>query len=216
MKRLLIRSLSMSIVAGMAMVVEAATSVPQAIWTRPAESLHWKTLLSELPVVALDWPVGAVRARLTVATVNRTIKTVAITDTSLCVYALQLDVPTMVADERVYSLTLDYLDGSDAILETVTAEVGSVLGTNGTAARCVPVQEEAKPWTRYDSSHVVLPIPEDATTLAVDGGPAMAVTGPGWKQLNLSGDHVLALTVGEDTWNAAADFGVRGTTLFIR
>lgn len=216
MKRLLIRSLIMSMVAGTAMVAGAATSVPQTVWTRPAESLHWKTLTSASPEVALDWPEGAVRARLTIANGAHIVRTETIADTSLRACALPLDMPTKLADERVYALTLDYLNGSDAVLETQTAEIGSVVGVNGAAARCVPIQEAAKPWTRYESSHPVLPIPEDATALAVDGGGAVPVVGPGWKQLDLSGNHALALTVGDDAWNALAEFGLSGFTLFFR
>ena len=43
----------------------SATSATSVVWTKPEESLQWKTVMSASAPVTLNWPAGAVSARLT-------------------------------------------------------------------------------------------------------------------------------------------------------
>ena len=191
----------------------AATSESIPVWVDVGDSLQWKTVMTDRPSVALDWPDGAVKAVLTVTSGRETVSYDTITDTSLDSYVLKLTSPASYSDERVYSLTLEYRDSSDETLSVKSAEIGAVCGVNGAATRCVPKKSESRDWLRYKSSHAVIPIPEGASTLTVDDDDPEAVNGPGWRQLDLNGTHTLALTVDEDEWTATPYLGIVGTVI---
>ena len=139
-----------------------------------------------------------------------------IDDTSLDVYVLDLGIPLSFAEERVYSLTLDYVNAQNEVIETYRAELGSVQGVNGAVARCVNCEPTDRAWLRYKSSCAVLPIPADATSLAVDGGSAVAADGPGWKQFDQSGVHALEMSVGDESWLAEFNLGIPGLMMIFR
>ena len=216
MGKLMVGALIATMVACVSTNVQAMTSAPQPVWVDVAGSLQWKTVMSASPALSLNWPQGAVKARLRVACGGKTVRDLLIDDVTLVAYPLDLGIPTTIADERVYTLTLDYVDGQDAVIETCQAELGAVRGVNGATARCVNCDTAERAWRRYKSDHVVLPIPEDATSLSVDEGLALEAAGPGWKQLDLSGKHALVLSVGDDSWVADVDLGIFGTVLYLR
>lgn len=193
------------------------TSQPCSVVGSPSSSLVWKTIYGTTSELTLVWPTDAASARLTVAVGGAVRSTETITDTTLAAWPFVVSaLPETAADECVYDLTLEYLDAQSAVLKTQTASVGLVRGTDGRAARFVRDGKSSVKWQRLKSGTAVLPIPDGATTLAVDDGTPVSVDAPGWHYLKASGVHELSLLVGAEAWAASVEMGIKGLSVIVR
>jgi len=170
-----------------------ASSTPTAVWVKPEESLQWKTVMSASAPVALDWPSGAMSASLTVTADGAVVGSSTISDTTATEAPFPASLPSEYGEERVVTVTVEYLDGLDATIETSSARLGLVTGVGGNATRCVTSTSE-KAWTTV-KNHAVVPIPEDTTALTVDS-VAQTFDAPGWWEWSRIGieSHTLVLT----------------------
>ena len=143
--------------------------------------------------VALDWPAGAASARLTVTANGAVVGSATISDTTATEAAvLPASLPGEYGEERILVVTVEYLDGSDGVLDTASARLGLVTGVGENATRLIPAAS-GREWTSVEN-YAVLPIPEDATALTVDSA-AQTFDAPGWWEWRSirPGNHTLAL-----------------------
>jgi len=193
------------------------TSQSCAVVGNASSSLVWKTVFESTSDLALMWPAGATSARLTVSVGGAIRSTETITDTTLAAWPFVVPaLPETAADECVYDLTLEYLDAQSAVVKTQAASLGLVRGTDGRTARFVRDGKSSAKWPRLKSGTAVLPIPDGATTLAVDDGTPVSVDAPGWHYLKASGVHELVLLVGADAWAASVEMGIKGLSVIVR
>ena len=194
----------------------SATSVTSVVWTKPDESLQWKTVMSTSAPIALNWPDGAVSARLTVSWHETTLGTSTVSDTSAKTTTLPLGtLPSVLEDERIVDVSIEYLNGSDSVLDSASARLGYVTGVGSGVTRLITVAS-GKPWSNVDKS-AVLQIPEDATALTVDGVTQNIGTPPGWWEWSgiASGPHDLELDTASGDYMASLQRYSDGTIMTI-
>ena len=145
----------------------------------PRSSLLWKTVASPQSEIMLDWPPGAARAEVSVDGIVKA----AVTDTDLICTTLALDLPESLADERVLTLAAEYFDVDGKILKKDEAELALVCGVGGTPVSCRSSGNFA--WHRAGAKSAVLPLPDDAAALSVNGETVQDLpAAPGWYWLN--------------------------------
>ena len=198
----------------------SATSAPCVTWLGPASSLLWKTV-TEMPVpVSVDWPDGAQTARLTAVAGSTTLANEVISDRTVSIYRLNLDLPQSETDECVVDLQLDFLDGESNVLSahSRTAQVALVRGTCGNSFRCMAAESTARKWAVVESRTAVVPVPEGTLSLSLDGASQDFGTAPGWLWIvNLGvGSHMLVKTSETSEYEEASLFVRGGFQLRIR
>ena len=194
----------------------SATSATSVVWTKPEESLQWKTIMSASAPVALDWPEGAVAALLTIEADGAVVVQTNITDTTAReALVIPPTLPAEYAEERVLSLSVVYRDSGDAEITSASARLGWVTGVAGSGTRVIPAAS-GKEWTKV-AKYAVLPIPEDTTAFSVDSA-SQEYDAPGWWEWRriASGDHALALTAGGEDFPATLTGGGGGFTFIVR
>lgn len=194
----------------------SATSATSVVWTKPDESLQWKTVMSASAPVALDWPEGAVAALLTIEADGAVVVQTNITDTTAReALVIPPTLPAEYAEERVLSLSVVYRDSGDAEITSASARLGWVTGVAGSGTRVIPAAS-GKEWTKV-AKYAVLPIPEDTTAFSVDSA-SQEYDAPGWWEWRriASGDHALALTAGGEDFLATLTGGGGGFTIIVR
>lgn len=171
-----------TLASGAAMGADSAVGTASGVFvcTDPSASLLWKTVTDERMEVSVDWPEGAAAATLTVtpdAGAATAVSVPAGSDTFTVEFALPEDEES----ERVVTLALAFTDSDGAAVggSRRTATLGLVRGTSGRSARCVP-NGASRRWGRWKANRAVIPVPEGAETVALDGGEAVAVDAPGW------------------------------------
>jgi len=174
----------------------SATSATSIVWTNPDESIQWKTVMSASAPVALDWPAGAASAQLTVSWHGMTLASATVTDTTAREAVIFPTLPATFGDEKVVDVEVKYLDGSDNVLDSASASLGFVTGVGSNPTRCM-TETNGWTWQTFDAS-AVTQIPEDATSLTVDGA-AKDFNAPGWWELYRFsvGPHTLVMTTAE-------------------
>jgi len=193
-----------------------ASSAPTAVWVKPEESLQWKTVMSASAPVTLNWPDGATSARLTVTTDGEVVGSATVSDTTATeATVLPALLPSEYAQERVLEITVEYLDGSDEVLDSASARLGLVTGVAGNGTRLIP-SASGKTWTSVER-YAVLPIPEETTTFTVDS-VAQNYEAPGWWDWRKirAGEHALALTAGGKNFSASLTGRCGGLVLVVR
>ncbi len=193
----------------------SATSTTSVVWTKPEESLQWKTIMSTSAPVALCWPVGAVSAQLTIAADGVVVVQTNITDTAA--REVMVTPPTLPAEysaERVLTVSVEYRDSGSAPLDSASVRLGWVTGVGGAGTRVIPAAS-GKEWREVDK-YAVLPIPEGTSSFTVDS-EAQGYDAPGWWEWRRirSGEHVLALTAGGEDFLASL-MGKGGFILIFR
>ncbi len=194
----------------------SATSVTSVVWTKPEESLQWKTIMSTSAPIALNWPDGAASARLTVSWHGTTLGTSTVSDTSAKTATLPLGAfPAVLEDERIVDVSIEYLGGSENVLDSASVRLGYVTGIGSSPTRLV-TDANGKPWDCVDKS-AVLQIPEDATALTVDGVTQNIGTPPGWWEWSgiASGSHDLELDTASGDYMASLQRYSDGTIMTI-
>ena len=172
MKKLLAFALGATVAA---LGVSADTGVSKMICIDSDASLMWKTVTASTMPVALDWPEGAAKAVVTVDGVTKA----TVTDTSVPSVDVAFDLPTDARAEKVVTLAVSYLDGSDAELSSQAVNLGLVAGTAPGAV--IPMRDVGTTaWNKLKAGAGVLPIPEKATELTIDQAVATGWTSPGW------------------------------------
>lgn len=177
-----------------------ASSTPTAVWVKPEESLQWKTVMSASAPVTLNWPKGAESARLTVTADGAVVGSATVSDTTATeATVLPASLPGGYGEERIVEITVEYLDGSDEVLDSASARLGFVTGVAGNGTRLIPTAS-GKEW-REVNKYAVLPIPENTTALTVDSA-AQTFDAPGWWEWRnvRTGEHELVLTAGEEAF----------------
>ena len=179
-----------------------ASSIPSAVWVKPEESLQWKTVMSASRAIALDWPKGAASAQLTISADGAVVAQTNITDTAAReVMVIPPTLPAEYAAERVLVVSVEYWDSGSTTLDTASVRLGWVTGVSGNGTRVIPAAS-GKAW-RDVNKYAVLPIPENATALAVDSA-GQAFDAPGWWEWRhvSAGEHDFVLTAGGDDFAA--------------
>ena len=191
-----------------------ATSATSAVWTKPDESLQWKTVMSASAPVTLNWPAGAVSARLTATANGESVGSATVTDTSAKeATVLPASLPAEYGDERLVDVTVEYLDGSDEVIESAQARLGYVTGIGSNPTRLIP-SAAGKSWTGVEK-YAVLPIPEETSAFTVDS-ESQTFDAPGWWEWRRirPGEHALSLTAGGEDYLASL-FGKGGGLILI-
>ena len=182
----------------------SATSATSIVWTKPEESLQWKTVMSASAPVALDWPVGAASAQLTIEADGAVVVQTNITDTTAReVLVIPPTLPAEYSAERVLVFSIEYRDGGSVPLaEPSVVRLGWVTGVGGNETRVITAAS-VKEWRKVDK-YAVLPIPEETSALTVDF-EAKVYDAPGWWEWRRirSGEHTLALTAGGEDYPAS-------------
>ncbi len=192
-------NLAMLLVAGLATCIRGecaeSSSSPTAVWVKPEESLQWKAIMSASAPVALCWPDGAETAHLTVSWNGSTLGSATTSDTTAATIPLPIDTfPSVLDDERMVEVMVEYVDGSDEVLDSETVSLGYVTGIGSNPTRLV-ADTTAKQWGCVGKL-AVLPIPEDTTALTIDSVEQEIGTPPGWWEWFkvASGSHELELS----------------------
>lgn len=212
------KRLSMLIaVAMLTASVFAQVSPRTAVWLKPAESIHWKTLMENPAELALNWPAGATKATLSVDAGVGHPATYDITNTELKWYSFAVSAPRLQKDERVLQLTLVYKAADDKPLGVETARVGLVGGVNGTVTRCILDASSSK-WKKADGDSAVLPIPGDALSLTIDAEDVSPLDPNGWYFLKGEPGQtaMVAMTTESGVQSAEIRFGGAGMLILFR
>lgn len=181
----------------------SATSATSIVWTKPDESLQWKTVMSASAPVALDWPKGAASAQLTIEVDGAFVVQTNITDTTAReVLVIPPTLPAEYAAERVLAVSVEYRDSGNATLDTASVQLGWVTGVEGNGTRVITAAS-GKEWREVEK-YAVLPIPEETTAFAVDS-EAQDYDAPGWWEWRhiRPGAHELSLTAGGEDYLAS-------------
>lgn len=145
----------------------------------PRSSLLWKTVASPQSEIMLDWPPGAAMAQVSVDGIVKA----SITDTGLACTTLTFDLPESSDDERIVTLAAEYFDAGGNSLRKDEAELALVCGVDGTPVSCRSSGNFA--WHRAGAKSAVLPLPDDAVALSVNGETVQDLpAAPGWYWLN--------------------------------
>ncbi len=188
---------ALGVLLAASMVADMSTTLP--ICLAPDESLLWKTAAQPFSV-DLTWPSGAVSAVVEARDDKGVVATVTVVDTTATNAILPIATPATEAEERVLSLTLTFMDSSNATVETRTARVGLVRGVNENPTRLNAAEEGTRAWQRVENATAVIPV-EGETTL--DGVAKSELSPPDWLFCRLtSGWHALASSVEGDTLEA--------------
>ena len=141
----------------------------------PRASLLWKTVASAQSKIMLDWPHGAVRSEVSVDGVVRA----SVTDTDVTCTTLLFDIPENSAGERIVTLAAEYFDAEGNVLKKDEAKLALVCGVGDTFMTCRSRGDSS--WCRVRAKSAVLPLPEDAAALSINGEtvPDLPVA-PGW------------------------------------
>ena len=181
----------------------SATSATSIVWTKPDESLQWKTVMSASAPVALCWPEGAASAQLTVEADGAVVAQTNITDTTAReVLVIPPTLPAEYSSERVLVFSVEYRDSGNATLDTASVQLGWVTGVEGNGTRVIPAAS-GKEWSGVEK-YAVLPIPEETSAFAVDSS-AQTFDAPGWWEWRhiRPGAHELSLTAGGEDYLAS-------------
>jgi hypothetical protein len=188
---------ALGVLLAASVVADMSTTLP--ICLAPDESLLWKTAAQPFSV-DLTWPSGAVSAVVEARDDKGVVATVTVADTTATNAILPIATPATEAEERVLSLTLTFMDSSNATVETRTARVGLVRGVNENPTRLNAAEEGTRAWQRVENATAVIPV-EGETTL--DGVAKSELSPPDWLFCRLtSGWHALASSVEGDTLEA--------------
>jgi len=193
------------VVYSVCLFVTAGQSSPIIVWTKPSESLQWKTVMSENASISLDWPRNAVSADFEVECDGRKAVT-NLTDQTEKALPVEFQFPDDERSERVLALRLTYKDEQGVEVCSQTARLGLVCGVAGTPTRCMTSMTLGK-WASIKDS-AVLPIPDDAESLTIDSTPVTPLDAPGWHfwKLGAAKSYALALTTASGT----SDVVIRG------
>lgn len=207
----------------------AAATLSGAVRMIPTTSgsLLWRTCMAE--GIAWEWPEGAASAKLTVSgkggTAEHLFNRPAASSRPVPETTFALVPPTDASAEDVLDLSLAFYSESDAtgeVLadETLSAEgVGLVRGVNGAALDLRPVAETSRAWRSVGGTSAVLPIPEETTSLSLDGVACEWAAAPGWHLWNgIAGgrDYAWSLTADEMDFAALLRLSPSGFTFNIR
>ena len=180
----------------------------------PSASLLWKTVTAPSMEVMLDWPDGASRAVLSVdGEVRATVNDATVASTNIS-FAL----PSTPADERTVTLSVSYLDGTDAVVGSDEAKLGLVCGVD--AVSSIPFRAaDGGAWHKARAASAVLPVLEGATSLSIDGTTVLASPTPPdwywWRSIGASATPIaLALESGETCANTVR--GIAGMSIVFR
>ena len=193
-----------------------ASSTPSAVWVKPEESLQWKTVMSAGKPVALDWPTGAVSARLTVTADGAVVGSATISDTTATeASVLPSSLPGEYGSERILVVTVEYLDGGDSIISSDSARLGWVTGIGENVTRLIPAGS-GNEWNTVEK-YAVVSIPEDTVSLSVDSA-AQTFDAPGWWEWRniRPGNHTLALESDSGDFFAELRAPGLGFTIMVR
>ena len=185
-----------ALLGGAAAWAAEKSSDPTVVWVEPETSIIWKTV-TETPIpVSVDWPKGAVSAKVTAAFGSQVLASADLVDTSVSIQQLNVPLPTNETEERILDLTLNFFtaDGVELSAERRLAHVGLVRGTGGSSFRCIPGGSTVGKWKSVKNGSAVVPVPEGTTSLTVDGGVVGSLAAPGWTMLAglEPGTHVLS------------------------
>ena len=192
----------------------------------PETSMSWHTLTAAKgQAVTWEWTEGALSARLTVTSSDGTVVSEVLTERSVGSWAFAPALPGTAAEERTYTLQLDFFATSDATGtpiagETLTAEnVGVVRGVDGAAGDLIGKGPEARGWDYVRGGSAVLPVPVGSTSITLDG-ETIALDGSfGWRALcPVVPDETYAVALGgaEAAEATLLGRGIFGTLLFVR
>lgn len=135
----------------------------------PGASLLWKTVTAPDAEVMLDWPSGATHAVLSVDGIAR----VTVNDATLASTNISFTLPSTPAEEKTVTLSVSYLDGSDAVVGSDEAKLGLVCGVDG--ASTIQIRDAAgRAWHKAGASSAVLPVPEETASLSIDGATVLS------------------------------------------
>lgn len=179
----------------------------------PRLSLLWKTVASPQSKIMLDWPRGAVRLEVSVDGVVET----NVTDVALSCVTLSVDLPDSPADERIVTLVAEYFDAGGNSLRKDEAELALVCGVGGTPVSCRSSGNFA--WHRAGAKSAVLPLPDDASALSVNGETVQDLpAAPGWYWLNPipSSPAELALALEDGTGYENSVRGLAGLMIHLK
>ena len=179
----------------------------------PRLSLLWKTVASPQPEIMLDWPRGAARVEVSVDGVVET----NVTDVALSCVTLSVDLPDSPADERIVALAAEYFDAGGNSLRKDEAELALVCGVGGTPVSCRSSGNFA--WHRAGVKSAVLPLPDDAAALSVNGETVQDLpAAPGWYWLNPipSSPTELALALEDGTGYENSVRGLAGLMIHLK
>ncbi|MBQ3340725.1 MAG: hypothetical protein IJG84_02435 [Kiritimatiellae bacterium] len=180
----------------------------------PSASLLWKTVTAPSMEVMLDWPDGASRAVLSVdGEVRATVYDATVASTNIS-FAL----PSTPAGERMVTLSVSYLDGTDAVVGSDEAKLGLVCGTDGVSSIPVRVADSGA-WHKAGAASAVLPVLDGATSLSIgDTTVPVSPTPPDWywwRSIGASATPIaLALESGETCANTVR--GIAGMSIVFR
>ena len=177
-------------------------------------SLLWKTVTTPEVEVMLDWPTGATHAVLSVdGAVRAAVNNASVTSTNIS-FAL----PSTPAEERTVTLSVSYLDGSEAVVGSDEAKLGLVCGTDGVSA--IPIRAaDSGAWHKAGATSAVLPVLESTASLSIGGATVLtSPTAPDWYWWHpISGAATaLTLTLEDSTAYANMVRGIVGTSFVIR
>lgn len=193
---------------------DAAVSEPVKVHLNAAESLLWHTAPAGDFTVRWSMPSDSSSASLTVSGV----KYRRVYD-GLSSEEAEISLPAVSStrDENVYSLTLEFDDGS-----VQTAILGAVTGVGvGSDELPVPLRLEGTSlWPKFNG-RAVMPVTSDATSLAVNGAEIVpALDGAaGWRMVTYQGgvsEYTLALTDEAGEHSAVLYGRGGGFALFVR
>ena len=194
-------ALFLTLAFAVALRADAAESAPEKVYLNAAESLLWHTAPSGAFMVRWSRPPSAATATLTVSGAKYR---AVYPDVASEEMELSLPLVSALREENVYSLTLDFDDGSSQ-----TALLGAVTGVGiGGTDVSVPLRSRnVASWTRF-SDRAVVPVAPGASSLTVNGvevDPALDGSAT-WRLVKFcrgTSDYELAMTVGEDVYSAA-------------
>jgi hypothetical protein len=140
-----------------------------------------------------------------------------VTDVALSCVTLSVDLPDYPADERIVTLAAEYFDAGGNTLRKDEAELALVCGVGGTPVSCRSSGNFA--WHRAGAKSAVLPLPDDAATLSVNGETVQDLpAAPGWYWLNPipSSPSELALALEDGTGYENSVRGLAGLMIHLK
>jgi len=142
---------------------DTATSGSAFMHVNTYSNSLWRTASSNVLLLPVEYPAGAVSARLTVVGIGYSR---IYDDVSEGLFELTLPAASAANKENVYTLTLSFNEGEPRV-----AKIGVIYGVAAAAEGTTRFVSEERPnrWRRSAGGPVVLPIPHDTETLTVDG-----------------------------------------------
>ena len=180
-------------------------------YREPSDSLLWKTVLEAESEMVLDWPAGATRAELSIVYPDGHEDVTSLEDPTAASCTALFTLPKGAAEETVVEARITYF-AAESEIRTDSARLGLVQGVGSGAAIPFKADPSSRQWRKVKGS-AVLPLAEDAETLAVDGAEVPALDAPGWFYWAPEvGSHTLTLN-GTDYPMESVGFG---TMLLLR